>query len=407
MKKIIYTLLVVFLANGFVSAQSIDVRDFNLRVNKNLKKKASILLDTKVALIDTVYFNLARLSNVDSAKFLGLYTPGSAKGMGQYFECPQPMQVLGASFFAATYPLPVVNCTIAIYNATADSLPSGTELSSVIVQVDSSTWDGSIEFFANFSAPVNVTGPYIITLENATANRIYVLSTNYKTNDGLGEGYAVAKLSTAWLHANEIPVGGYTYDADFLINPRVSYTLASPTYTFSPNCLVNNTDVTFTLNAPAMYTNKMYNYWANVDSAYNQFAWDYGDSDFDMYVMNPSHNYVTAANYLTKLYYYFEGWSFGTDIDSVSQNIDICTGVDENSGGSIVIYPNPASHYIVIENASSALVEIYNIYGSLILQKQNDNNVSSIDVSSLPEGNYIVKITNDKTILTRKVFIER
>ncbi|MBO7460507.1 MAG: T9SS type A sorting domain-containing protein, partial [Bacteroidales bacterium] len=60
---------------------------------------------------------------------------------------------------------------------------------------------------------------------------------------------------------------------------------------------------------------------------------------------------------------------------------------------TIAIYPNPVSDYIYIElsdNSICTAIEIYSLDGRLV--KSQINNLSTIDLSSLPMGVYIVKI---------------
>ena len=64
-----------------------------------------------------------------------------------------------------------------------------------------------------------------------------------------------------------------------------------------------------------------------------------------------------------------------------------------NVNNTIAIYPNPVSDYIYIElsdNSICTAIEIYALDGRLV--KSQTNNLSTIDISSLPMGVYIVKI---------------
>ncbi len=223
----------------------------------------------------------------------------------------------------------------------------------------------------------------------------------------MGQNYAVAKIGTTWYHARDLTVGGYAYDADFLINPRVSYTLANPTYTYTPTCLNNNQNVAFTLSAPAMYTNKMYNYWAFIDSAYNQFYWIYGDGSAGVSALSNNHTYAVANTYTNKLFFLFDGWCVSSAIDSVKHTISICTEINENSTSNISIYPNPAKNVINIENASNAFIEVYSLNGSLVKQQQLNTDFEKVDLGSLSNGNYILKLNNGNSSLTKKIVVEK
>ena len=63
------------------------------------------------------------------------------------------------------------------------------------------------------------------------------------------------------------------------------------------------------------------------------------------------------------------------------------------------IYPNPASEIITIEtdgNSDSYQVEIISISGKLLYSQSLSNTNSTIDISDLPSGLYLVKITGNK-----------
>lgn len=74
----------------------------------------------------------------------------------------------------------------------------------------------------------------------------------------------------------------------------------------------------------------------------------------------------------------------------------------------ITIYPNPASHVVNIstpENASQ--VEVFNTSGQLMKSaKTNNTMVSRVDISGLPSGSYIIRISgNDGSTLCHKNLI--
>ncbi|MBL0012423.1 MAG: T9SS type A sorting domain-containing protein [Flavobacterium sp.] len=63
------------------------------------------------------------------------------------------------------------------------------------------------------------------------------------------------------------------------------------------------------------------------------------------------------------------------------------------------MYPNPANSLLNIVSKNEidiTSIEVYNILGQLVLAIPNENNISSIDVSSLKPGNYFIKINSDK-----------
>lgn len=59
------------------------------------------------------------------------------------------------------------------------------------------------------------------------------------------------------------------------------------------------------------------------------------------------------------------------------------------------MYPNPATNNITIENldGKAETIAIYNLMGSCVLQEQLQNNSNTIDISSMPTGVYMVRLS--------------
>ena len=86
---------------------------------------------------------------------------------------------------------------------------------------------------------------------------------------------------------------------------------------------------------------------------------------------------------------------------------DMPFAVEDNSiTNEITVYPNPASDVIKIlndNNLNITNVEIIDLTGRTVLITDNAND---IDISSIPEGQYFVKIIGETTIV-RKLFIKK
>ncbi|MCF8365113.1 MAG: C10 family peptidase [Bacteroidales bacterium] len=88
------------------------------------------------------------------------------------------------------------------------------------------------------------------------------------------------------------------------------------------------------------------------------------------------------------------------------------TGLDEvNSFGELQLYPNPATDYIKVslDESSSPLgnIQIINFIGVLILEVQSTNTSETIDVSSLPEGCYVLRVTKAGNTISKKIVIRK
>ena len=72
------------------------------------------------------------------------------------------------------------------------------------------------------------------------------------------------------------------------------------------------------------------------------------------------------------------------------------------------IYPNPAENVLNIVSYTVGIdkVNIYNVNGQLVLNKEVNNNQKTINISSLESGIYIVDILSENTTVKRKLIIE-
>lgn len=77
--------------------------------------------------------------------------------------------------------------------------------------------------------------------------------------------------------------------------------------------------------------------------------------------------------------------------------------VKKNELSSLAVYPNPVKDIIHITNTNVNLVkaELHNLNGQLVLSKEN--NLTAINVNSLPSGIYMLKIYSEKTQKTIKI----
>ena len=62
------------------------------------------------------------------------------------------------------------------------------------------------------------------------------------------------------------------------------------------------------------------------------------------------------------------------------------------------VYPNPAFDKVRINNFSNGAggLKIYNLTGNLVMQKDIDNGITEIDISSFSNGLYILQLNSEK-----------
>ena len=69
---------------------------------------------------------------------------------------------------------------------------------------------------------------------------------------------------------------------------------------------------------------------------------------------------------------------------------------DMDAKDRISVFPNPASDFFNISNASGCLYSVYNISGAVVLKSKITSNLEKIDISSLPQGMYMIFVNSDK-----------
>ncbi len=82
--------------------------------------------------------------------------------------------------------------------------------------------------------------------------------------------------------------------------------------------------------------------------------------------------------------------------------IAIPTKITPATNLPVKVYPNPAIDHITIENLDGGEISILNMNGSVIMTQHVTSNKTSIEVSGLPDGVYILKTVNNTNTTTTK-----
>jgi hypothetical protein len=95
--------------------------------------------------------------------------------------------------------------------------------------------------------------------------------------------------------------------------------------------------------------------------------------------------------------------------DTIGVLFPLPGGVEETSGGSILIFPNPANDVVSIKSDFSInRIEILNFAGQQVYSETiSDRKLIRINTSSLESGIYIIKITTAKGVRTAKIILIR
>ena len=86
---------------------------------------------------------------------------------------------------------------------------------------------------------------------------------------------------------------------------------------------------------------------------------------------------------------------------------ELVLGNNDNQLSNTVIYPNPASSVLNIENAENSTIQIFDLLGRVVMTKNDISLNQQLNVSNLTTGTYLIKITNGNQVKTDKFIINR
>jgi hypothetical protein len=74
------------------------------------------------------------------------------------------------------------------------------------------------------------------------------------------------------------------------------------------------------------------------------------------------------------------------------------SGINDISSYPVSIFPNPATNELTINNLDkNSLIAIYDLTGRLLVKKTAESSIEKMDISSLANGIYSLKITDSRT----------
>jgi len=88
--------------------------------------------------------------------------------------------------------------------------------------------------------------------------------------------------------------------------------------------------------------------------------------------------------------------------------IGVGVSIKNIEAGMLKLYPQPASHSLLIETTlQHYAVGIFDIRGALLMRSDDESNTTSIDVASLPAGVYMLQLMHEDGMLQRRVIVAR
>ncbi len=141
--------------------------------------------------------------------------------------------------------------------------------------------------------------------------------------------------------------------------------------------------------------------WVLIDSVASNV-----DSYTDLYTTSGLATYYIGVVRLEPCNPSLKSGSEESSISNVATSAPL--GVNEDAGSGVLIYPNPVKDKLIIAlsdvNQDPCKVELYGVDGRKYLETTIQGTRSVIDLSALPGGLYIVRISGNNFTLARKVF---
>ncbi|MFT2007148.1 T9SS type A sorting domain-containing protein [Pontibacter sp. 13R65] len=91
-----------------------------------------------------------------------------------------------------------------------------------------------------------------------------------------------------------------------------------------------------------------------------------------------------------------------------STTMAIVTGIEADIEKQVVVYPNPAYHTLIVELPAllrKSNLSLINMHGAVVFQQQAEDTSTSIPVSQVAKGMYLLRISTENYVITRKVMI--
>jgi len=94
--------------------------------------------------------------------------------------------------------------------------------------------------------------------------------------------------------------------------------------------------------------------------------------------------------------------TFDLIINTIVKSVTVIgtTGIVTINDKAISVYPNPTNSILYVNGMENANIQLFDLTGKLLINQQNADN--QINVSSLQNGIYSIKITNESGTVIRK-----
>lgn len=128
------------------------------------------------------------------------------------------------------------------------------------------------------------------------------------------------------------------------------------------------------------------------------WQWFFGDGN-NSTTPNPQHTYANKGTYIVTLLAQNSAGCSGSE----NQQIDVLSGIglDESTPDDLTIYPVPTTGRLTVETAAEVeSISLYNMTGQFITEVRGQR---SLDLSTLPAGTYMLRISGETWVVNRSV----
>ncbi|HIP48376.1 MAG TPA: Omp28-related outer membrane protein [Lutibacter sp.] len=101
-------------------------------------------------------------------------------------------------------------------------------------------------------------------------------------------------------------------------------------------------------------------------------------------------------------------YSLGNDYNSVvvkDVKVKNTASINDTAFANSLIYPNPANTVLNIENATGLNLNLYDVLGRLLYSKDSILKIETINIETVKEGTYFLKLSDGHKVRTEKIII--
>lgn len=329
--------------------------------------------------MDTMFVNITDSTYAYMDTITGGLTFGIGDGaegiLGNIYDIPVTSDLTSISYYSPL-PDPTAMVSLVVYEADVNG-PTMVK----VFETDTFSLSGTSPTIFTKAVAATLTGGqrYLIGIREQVAGAMAVGF----SEDAYRPNSQYAFFQGAWQE-----VGSAGFNFGFAINANFGeLCYANFSYAIDPN---DYSKVDFT--ATSMYGGS-----GTLSSSY-----DFGDGSGTANTEDPSYTYSAEGNYNVCLTIDDNGSCSNTTCRTVNIT-DGINSITEIPTHLLDVYPNPSNGIINVKYAKVAEVSVYGIDGKLIKVVTTDAGTTAIDLTELPKGTYLLKITSAEGTSVKRI----